>query len=240
MILNFFFIVILFVAVIFCAAIYYRFQMNRSINFDDIQKHSINIGTDGKVCNTVDKMCYDVSKDFSPATYNEASARLGYLNKVVQKLMAFVREKYIDNQTSDTYRKEMYQRFIARYNPHNMFENNPVSDVNTSFVESKGKRIGICLRQKQVNIGEFHDMNLLIYVMLHEMTHIMTKEIGHDRIFWQNFKLVLQDATHLVDDDSRPIYRPIDYKLQPINYCSLHVKYNPYFDNTLQHPATLR
>ena len=36
-----------------------------------------------------------------------------------------------------------------------------------------------------------------MFVALHEITHIMTKSIGHTEEFWRNFKFILQEAVEL-------------------------------------------
>ena len=64
-----------------------------------------------------------------------------------------------------------------------------------------------------------------MFVALHELAHIGTKEIGHTTTYWENFKWILQQAALI------KIYIPIDYKNNPKNYCGMEITDNPYFNN---------
>ena len=68
------------------------------------------------------------------------------------------------------------------------------------------------------------DPNTLMYVAIHELAHIATKEIGHTPNFWRNFKFLLTQAK-LIN-----VYNPIDYKNEPQEYCGMTIKDNPYYD----------
>ena len=52
----------------------------------------------------------------------------------------------------------------------------------------------------------------------------MSLSIGHDDEFWENFKFLLDNAVEM------NIYKPIDYKSQPQDYCGLTITDNPYYD----------
>ena len=86
------------------------------------------------------------------------------------------------------------RRFVERFNPENMTENDMGAD-STSYSENKGEHIVVCLRDKtQPPHFPFVDENTLMFVLLHEMAHLMTESIGHTPEFWTNFKKILQDG----------------------------------------------
>lgn len=58
-----------------------------------------------------------------------------------------------------------------------------------------------------------YDDNMLIYVMLHELAHVITPEIGHGKTFMDNFDELLQRAT-----DAK-LYDPELPKVK--NYCNI-------------------
>ena len=64
-----------------------------------------------------------------------------------------------------------------------------------------------------------------MFVALHELTHIGTKDIGHTPQYWKNFKFILENAV------MQGIYDPIDYKKEPQNYCGMTITDNPYYDS---------
>ncbi len=176
------------------------------------------------VCNTIDGHCYPVVKDFKNT--DEASKRLAALNKFCVRVLRYLRHKYIFNaeKTHDMQKKIFVQRMIRNFNPDNFVENNPPNHINTSYVDDKGKVFAMCLREKQTGEGNFHSMHELEFVALHEMTHLGTQSFDHDAEFWHNFRFLLQETK------DANLHIPVDYKTKPINYCGLHVNYNPYFD----------
>ena len=84
-------------------------------------------------------------------------------------------------------------------------------------------QLAFCLNNKK-NGNKLIDMNTLMYVALHEISHIATKSVGHTDEFWQNFKFFIEQAAVI------NIYKPIDYKKTPAQYCGMDITDNPYFD----------
>ena len=179
-----------------------------------------------KVCNDIDKRCYSVSTLYQNT--EKASKLLAQLNKFCIEFMRYVREKYIWNKSNNLEAVSRVEYLLSNYNPDGIIENVPDSYNSTSFVDDKGRVFAICLREKMSGKNEFHDINDLKFVLLHEMAHMATKEIGHDLPFWINFKFLLKEAV------AAGMYKPHDYEKSPMNYCSLPVNYNPYYDNNLK------
>ena len=85
----------------------------------------------------------------------------------------------------------------------------------TSYTVNKGERIVFCLRAKVINT--IHDMNTLMYVVIHEMGHIGCPEFGHTPLFKEIFKFLLKQSAEI------GIYTPIDYRKNPQNYCGMEI-----------------
>jgi hypothetical protein len=182
------------------------------------------------VCNQEDGHCYKVVGKYG--NVGEASRILAHLNKFGVKLLRHLRNKYIFNkdiaaQPRNYGRVELVKFLIENYNPDNIIENAPTSDVNTSYVDDKGKVFAICLREKVTGFHNFHKMEELEFVVLHEMSHMATTSFGHENDFWANFKFLLQEA------EMAGIHTPVNYERYPMVYCSLKVDYSPYFDESL-------
>lgn len=185
-----------------------------------------------KICNNLDGRCYPIVDIFDKNTLNEASNKLAYLNGFSIKILRHMRNKYLWNSRGEeTYRGRMTRKLLNNYDPDSIIENNPSSDKNTSYVEDKGKVYALCLREKESGKHNFHDNNILEFVVLHEMSHMSTDVVGHDEDeFWINFKILLHEAKEL------GLHNPVNYSEYPISYCSLYVDYNPFFDDTLDTP----
>jgi hypothetical protein len=93
-----------------------------------------------------------------------------------------------------------------------IYETEPNSDL-TSYSVNKGEELSFCLRSK--NNNNIHELNLLIYVALHEMAHIACPEIGHGPLFKKIFKFLTEVAIEI------GIYEKKDYNSEPIEYCGM-------------------
>jgi hypothetical protein len=97
---------------------------------------------------------------------------------------------------------------------------NDLDANSTSYSENKGEKIVVCLRDKKPPY-KIVDTNTVMFVMLHEMAHLMTTTIGHTPEFWTNFKQILHDGV------SCGIYQPVNYARAPVPYCGMEITDSP-------------
>jgi predicted metal-dependent hydrolase len=93
-----------------------------------------------------------------------------------------------------------------------IYENDPKSDL-TSFSVNKGEEIALCLKSKKT--GSMHDINLMMYVTIHEMAHIACPEIGHGDLFKKIFKFLCEQSIEI------GIYKYDNYDNNPVEYCGM-------------------
>lgn len=98
-----------------------------------------------------------------------------------------------------------------------IYENDPNSNL-TSFSVNKGEELAFCLKSKKT--GEIHNINLIMYVALHEMAHIACPEIGHGPLFKKIFKFLTEVAIEI------KIYKLDNYEKKPIEYCGMMLSSN--------------
>jgi len=141
------------------------------------------------------------------------------LAKITDKckdLVAYVGKKYPDNPD--------VQRLVKNYNPKKVMETLPTSEY-TAYSENKGEKLAFCLNKKKTENNNLIDEHTLMFVSIHELSHVMTKSIGHKSEFWQNFKFLLENAKEA------GIHDPEDYKKSPREYCGMNIHDNPYYDS---------
>lgn len=114
------------------------------------------------------------------------------------------------------------KRLSNGFNPKKIMETLPTSEL-TAYSENKGEKIAFCLNKNKVD-DDLIDLNTLTFVAIHELSHIMTKSVGHKQEFWENFKFLLENAKE------SGIYQPVDYKKKPKEYCGMTINDNPYYD----------
>ncbi|PNH02725.1 hypothetical protein TSOC_011278 [Tetrabaena socialis] len=135
----------------------------------------------------------------------EAADRLAQLNKQLSTLIQHMAAKYGDNPD--------VVRLSQKFNPEAVSEGG-MENGYTSYSINKGERIVMCIRQRD---GTFVDPNVLIYVAVHELGHIMTTDVGHTPAFWSNFRFLLREAIEI------GLYHHVDFGTKPSDYCGIKI-----------------
>lgn len=135
----------------------------------------------------------------------EAADILARMNENLMKLVRHMRAKYPDNKD--------VQRMYKNYKPDNLSEGG-MEVGYTSYSVNKGEKLVMCVRQKD---GSFVKMNVLMYVAIHEMAHLMTKDVGHTPTYWNNFRFLLKESIKI------SVYSKVDYAEKPHDYCGIKI-----------------
>ena len=115
--------------------------------------------------------------------------------------------------------KDGVQQLKDYFDPNNITENGPNGKYKAYSV-NKGEKISICIRKEKDN--SFIDDNTVLFVVIHELAHVMTPEVGHTPLFWSNMKYLLEVGEKI------GIYNPVNYKLTPMDYCGMEINTTPY------------
>lgn len=146
------------------------------------------------------------------------------LSEIKQKIISLVTylndkkndiQSYACNSNNPTICKN-FRHYIDLLN--NRIKNTEISegvgsDKYTSYSVNKGEQIVLCLRSLQTD--ELHDINLIMYVVIHELSHIACPEYGHTELFKQIFVFLLKISIKI------DIYKRIDFLKKPEKYCGL-------------------
>lgn len=127
--------------------------------------------------------------------------------------------KFMDEEHGDQLR---VKRLVKNFNPERITETLPTSKL-TAYSENKGEKIAFCLNETKTG-NKLIDMETLTFVAVHELSHVMSNDVGHGDEFWVNFKFLLENA------ERAGVYKNIDYKESPKSYCGMTITDNPYFD----------
>ena len=114
------------------------------------------------------------------------------------------------------------KRLVDKFQADKISEGN--EDTNyTTYTLNKGEKIVFCLRTRDKN-DNLHDLNMILFVAIHEMGHICTLSTGHTEEFQKNFKFLLEQAVEM------KIYQPVNYRENPTTYCGIAVTDTPLED----------
>jgi hypothetical protein len=111
------------------------------------------------------------------------------------------------------------KRLKKNYNGDVIAES-PKNSGSTSYSINKGEKIYLCIRQRDQQ-DELVDLNTITFVALHELSHLMTKSVGHTEEFWNNFKFILKEA---IGDG---LYQYQDFRKNPVTYCGTIIADTP-------------
>jgi hypothetical protein len=135
--------------------------------------------------------------------------------------------KSFRNPLNHEYIQQRIEQLINNYDPSTTHEISPLNKSGiTSYTEDKHILV-LCLRHKEPlpnGEHELHDINTMMFVVLHELTHMTNPEWNHTINFWILFKFLLANAVEV------GVYTPVNYEIYPINYCGLWLRYNPLYD----------
>lgn len=145
---------------------------------------------------------------------NEAADLLAKTSTKCSQLVKFLKENYGDDERT--------KRLAERFRPDKIGETLPTSTY-TAYSENKGEVIKFCLNKSKENNDHLIDEHTLMFVSLHEMSHVFTISIGHKTEFWDNFKWLLERAKE------SGIHDPVDYSKEGQEYCGMQINSNPYF-----------
>lgn len=167
-----------------------------------------------KVVSTVDNQTYTVRDmpDKQKAADTMAKVRLK-MNKLKIHLETTVPDKPQVKQLTRNFEAQAY-RFT---------EATPDAE-HTSYSVNKGEAVHFCLRQREGGDESLVDEEIITFVALHEMGHMITKTIGHDADFWNNFAWLLQEAERI------GIYKHRDFRAHPVSYCGMKITDQPTYD----------
>ena len=133
------------------------------------------------------------------------------LNKNVIQLLSYVKDE----------EREGIKDLLDNYRPDSLCENLENRSLQ-AYSLNKGEEICLCLREPENELEIIDDMNTLMFVLVHELSHLMTDDIGHTNKFWNNMAYLLKKASEI------NLYTPINYSVTPVMYCDVKIDETPY------------
>jgi uncharacterized protein YxeA len=132
--------------------------------------------------------------------------------------------KLQSNGEADQQRYKPYESYIKQLkrNLKNVvIKESEFNTVYTSYTINKGEMIVFCIRSKSISDlirdNNIHNKNLVMYVALHEISHVACPEYGHTDLFKKIFKFICESAIEM------GIYTKIDFDNYPEVYCGMEI-----------------
>ena len=147
----------------------------------------------------------------------EAADIMAKVRIKMNKLKVHVESSYPDKPQV----KQLSKNFEATSS--RIYEATPDAEF-TSYSVNKGESIHFCLRERQEENESLVHEDIVTFVAIHEMGHVITKTVGHGPDFWNNFAWLLQEAERV------GIYKHRDFRAHPVSYCGMKITDQPTYD----------
>lgn len=149
----------------------------------------------------------------------DAADLLAKVRNKLSKLIDILRQRYPGKPQIT----QLNAKFEA--DPKRFYEATPDSE-HVSYSVNKGDSIHLCLRQRDDAKEPLVEENVMVFVALHEMGHVITPPTvkSHGPEFWNNFGWLLREA------ESIGIYKYQDFKAHPVSYCGENITDQPKYD----------
>lgn len=158
----------------------------------------------------IDGLQYDIRKVGDLDNKQTAANYLSIINQKINSLVDYMnKNKLPDADTAS----RLYNRWLVC----ELKETNS-SEKSAAYTLNKSSEIRLCIRDEH---GGFEDINTSMFVILHELAHVMSISYGHGEEFKNNFSYI----THLAS--GLGIYKPEDFKNEPKTYCGVAINTTP-------------
>jgi predicted metal-dependent hydrolase len=182
--------------------------------FSALSTLQTNVYATTQVKSTIDGKIYTV-RDLPDK--QEAADLLARVRQRLEALYRYLIATYPDKPQV----KQLMKNFKPE--PSRIFEATPDAE-HTSYSVNKGEAVHLCLRQRQGQNESLMNENVMTFVALHEMAHMITSTIGHGPDFWNNFGWLLKQA------EERKLYTYTNFAAQPVAYCGVKITDAPIYD----------
>jgi hypothetical protein len=153
----------------------------------------------------------------------DAEQRVKNLALIKLKLETIVKSLEADTRFNSF---ESVKRLIRNWNTGITIKEIGLLESDAAYVIDK-QNMSFCLR-KSPSGGELESLNLLTYVAIHELAHVMSIETGHSKEFQENFKFLLEYSKTLsfknpIDGTTEPLYVTINPETDDSAFCGVEI-----------------
>jgi predicted metal-dependent hydrolase len=144
----------------------------------------------------------------------ESANMLADINSKVEKLIFHLQQKYKNDN-----KRNYFIRILKRNYNQSILSEAAIDNRYTTYTVDK-KDMHICLRTRD-KYEEIYDINVLMYVVLHELAHFCNYDRegnaiqGHGKEFRDIFKLLVSEAIEI------GVYEYRNYYAKPAEYCGI-------------------
>ncbi len=150
----------------------------------------------------------------------EAADHLATISEKVDKLVEYMVSNNLPDETISARLKDRWTGC--------KFRETASHETTAAYTINKGSEMRLCVRDSESNI---ENLNTSMFVVLHELGHIMSVSYGHNEEFRNNFSYIVHLASAL------GYYKPEDFENRPVNYCGTEINTTPCMSGTCEYTS---
>ena len=143
------------------------------------------------------------------------------LNIVREKGNQIVNYCYKNNLPNKTVADRLYKRWSKITSKKNGIRETAAGEKSAAYVLNKGDQLRMCVRKRN-DPTKLEDSNTMIFVLLHELAHLMCVKYGHGREFQDHFAYITRKAVE------QGIYRYQNFSENSSSYCGTKITNDAY------------
>lgn len=148
-------------------------------------------------------------------TKQHAANILGKISQNVEIISKYLYEKKNDSSCKDFIE---YINILHKKYKSIIYLESDENSMYTSYSINKGEQIVLCIRTKDLENNDLHDLNLIMYVVLHEISHVACPIYdNHGPLFQKIFHFICTNAIDI------GLYKKIDFIKNPVVYCGMNI-----------------
>lgn len=186
--------------------------------FSSFVYNKINDRTESIVSH-IDGKQYKVRAEGDTGEKTQAANYLANISKKIDILVDYMLENNLPDKLIAT-------RLSQRWKTCN-FRETAANEKSAAYTINKGDEMRLCIRN-----GEYiENHNTSMFVVLHELGHMMSVTYGHNDEFKENFSYIVHLASAL------GIYKPENFENKPVDYCGTVINTTPCMGGTCQYTS---
>ena len=158
------------------------------------------------------------NKEYLVRDLDDSTQAAALLSNLKRRMIKTTEYLYKNKDTIYIENKDYIENLYNKVKKGIIISENSSETSYTSYSVNKGEELVFCLRsRKKGNKNKFHDLNLLTYVLLHEMAHIACPEYGHTPLYNSIFGFITTVAIQIGE------YNKIDFYGNNTEYCGMTI-----------------
>ncbi len=172
------------------------------------------------ISSDLDGKTYHVRDEYSEEEKKRTADYLARISDRVDKLVMYMVDHNLPN-------KEIATRLETRWKKCTLKETGS-NERSAAYTVNKGDEMRICVRNSN---NKLENINTSMFVIIHELAHLMSISYGHGSEFKDNFNYIIHLASSI------GTYQPQDFTGAPVNYCGniVTIRTTPCSDNTCEY-----